>query len=133
MSSALRTVSQIEPTVKFLRAVVADASGTYTVVTPAAMTTFLTANENIESLTGINTIAESASSPVTSLTSVVLARDLGRKVTVVSPAAGNLVRQVWVSAQAVADDTTEGVAGTEFWVRTFAAEGTADAQWVRLG
>jgi hypothetical protein len=136
MSSALRTVSQIEPTVKFLR-----ATGTVVAATNTQMDTFLASPRVVvENRNGINTIAYATSDAPTSgtHTTYTLVRDLGRRVTIVSEATGNAHRQVWIQVQGVNGPTTEGVPGDAeygtFWIRTYIDTNAAVAgAWVRLG
>ena len=136
MSSALRTVSQVEPTVKFLRRLTGSTASTATL---ADMDTFLASASNvaIASTNGINTVVKAAGTPSLTNTTVTLVRDLGRRVTVVHPdvaANGNLVRQVWIHVQPVDNAATEGVSTSlnSFWVRTFSHAGDA-VQWARIG
>lgn len=132
MSSALRHVSQIEPTVRFLRLI----SMGYIFVPDVSMNEFL--SENITSGSGLNTVVISATAPASGDGSAYsLVRDLGRRVTVVSDAAGNLVRQVWIQVQGVSGSGSEGVADSApeygtFWIPSYYADGTA-IQWARLG
>lgn len=137
MSSTLRTVSQIEPTVKFLRRITASSA---TIASLSDMDTFLgdAANVTIQSANGINTTVKAAGTPGTSSTTVTLVRDMGRRVTVVHPDAaanGNLVRQVWIHVQPVDNAATEGVSTSEedFWIRTFSHTGAVNIEWARLG
>jgi len=135
MSSALRTVSQIEPTVKFLRGL-----GVGRTCTPAQMDTFLAAatTRTTQSTNGINTVAlSSEATPIagSANSDTALYRDLGRRVTIASGAAGNAHRQVWIQVQLVSGATTEGVpltGGDTLWIRTFIDDGTATG-FARLG
>jgi hypothetical protein len=136
MSSALRTVSQIEPTVKFLRRL---TSSTATIATLGAMDSFLgnASNTTIASTNGINTVVKATTTPTTTTTTSLLVRDMGRRVTVVHPdtaANGNLVRQVWIHVQPVDNLATEGVSTSRdsFWIRTFSHAGEA-VEFARIG
>lgn len=132
MSSALRHVSQIEPHVRFLRLITEE----YLFVTDASMNEFLSVNTTSGS--GLNTVVISATEPVSEPTSAYsLVRDLGRRVTVVSDAAGNLVKQVWIQVQGVSGSGSEGVEDSApeygtFWISTFNVDGVS-VQWARLG
>lgn len=148
MSSTLRTVSQIEPTIKFLRQLSsADPSENYMFVTDADMNTFIATDAGAVG-SGLNTIVKSLSAPGFSYgTTPTLVRDLGRRVTIVSTAAGNAHRQVWLQVSGVNGVGSEGVAEDLsspydfgcFWIRVFR---DADAggvpvvdniEWARLG
>ncbi len=142
MSSTLTSFSQIETPVKYLRQIpLADSSTNTFYVTDASMSAFLAAETVIGS--GLNSIVESADSPAVTATASgtlgVLVRDSGRKVTIVSPDAGNAVREVWTSVQLVSGSGSEGVPTTyattgAFWIRTFAdATASHNIEWARLG
>lgn len=146
MSSTLRTFSQVEPTVKFLRQLPsADPSGDYLFVTDADMNTFIATDAGAVG-SGLNTIVHSASAPTASYgTTPTLVRDLGRRVTIVSPAAGNAHRQIWIQVSGVNGVGSEGVTGDSgdaefgcFWIRVFRdADGGVlppdNIEWARLG
>jgi hypothetical protein len=149
MSSTLRTFSQIEPTVKFLRQLPsADPSANYTYVTESNMASFITGAgaSNVEG-SGLNTVVKSLSAPTTSsvLETAIpnLVRDLGRRVTIVSTATGNAHRQVWIQVSGVNGVGSEGVAEDTsypydygcFWIRVYrdADGGSQNIEWARLG
>lgn len=141
MSSALRTVSQIETHVKFLRGV-NDQEGSYIYVSNTGMADFLDgADEVIESPSGINTVAKSSGSPTDeqrqSSTSTALVRDLGRRVTVTDPDSC-AHRQVWIQVQAVNGSGSEGVEDASpvygtFWICTYVDDTSVPITWARLG
>lgn len=138
MSSALRRISQLPKSIKFLRSVI---DTTANIVADASMSIFLAdAEVNIESLTGIHTVVESTETPTTSnYSSGPLVRDMGRRVTVKSTADGNPLRQVWIQVQAVNGPDSEGVPDDyrttgSFWVCTWADSGDdVEVKWVRTG
>lgn len=148
MSSTLRTFSQVEPTVKFLRQLPsADPSSNYMFVTDADMNTFIATDAGAIG-SGLNSIVKSASAPTFSYgTTPTLVRDLGRRVTIVSTAAGNAHRQVWIQVSGVNGSGSEGVAEDLtspydygcFWIRVYRdADGGAspvvdNIEWARLG
>ena len=148
MSSTLRTVSQIEPTIKFLRQLPnADPSNNYSFVTDAHMATFI-ATDAAAVGGGLNTIVHSLTAPTISYGATpTLVRDLGRRVTIVGTAAGNAHRQVWiqvsgvngVASEGVADDVTSPYDFGCFWIRTFRDADAGDSpvvdniEWARLG
>jgi hypothetical protein len=143
MSSALRSFSQIEPTIKFLRLVpnAYDPSTNYVYMTDASMDAFVAISTPTGN--GLNTIVVSNSNPATSFSSsgaATLVRDLGRRVTIVSPTEGNAHRQVWIQVQAVQGVISEGVSvpddatyGT-FWIPIYVDDAAGVAvEWARLG
>ncbi len=146
MSSTLRTVSQVEPTIKFLRQLPsADPSDNYMFVTDANMATFIATDADAVG-SGLNTIVHSLSAPTPSYgTTPTLVRDLGRRVTIVSTAAGNAHRQVWIQVQGVVGAGSEGVTGDSgdaefgcFWIRVFrdvdgGVSPPDNIEWARLG
>ena len=135
MSSALRTFSQIEPTVKFLRAI-----NTVPYASNEEMDTFLTTagRRVVDSRNGINTIAYSIVDVTTASTQSAgrLVRDLGRRVTSVSTATGAAHRQIWLQVQDVAGPGSEGVADnanySTYWIRIYTAADSSNG-WARLG
>jgi hypothetical protein len=145
MSSALRTFSQVEPTIKFLRHLPsADPSDNTMYVADADMDIFVAANTATGN--GLNTIVVSAAGAPTRLYSETLGalvRDLGRRVTIVSSAVtGSAHRQVWIQVQRVNGSVSEGVEDdtgapytyNTFWIRTFVDADDGDAiEWARLG
>ncbi len=140
MSSALRSFSQIEPTIKFLRLIpAADPSSNYMYVTDASMDAFVDTGPATGN--GLNTIVASTSEPASQYTTAgaaTLVRDLGRRVTIVSTATGSAHRQVWIQVQAVNGGDTEGIPGDAiygtFWIRTYVDNAAAaNIEWARLG
>ena len=151
MSSTLRTFSQVDPTIKFLRLLPsADPSGQVMYVTDASMNAFIAAAGAKAEGVGLNTIVKSDTQPDYSFAATAaaipnLVRDLGRRVTIVADAPGNAHREVWIQVQGMNGSTTEGVSGDAttdygcFWIRTFrdadSGAGIVDAniEWARLG
>lgn len=141
MSSALRSVSQIESPIKFLYAVNEQGLGGVVYVPNDRMAAVIEAAEEvISSPTGINTIVKSTE-PFFNLdiTYTTLVRDMGRRVTVVHPTTG-AHRQVWIQVQAVNNSGAEGVEDSPpdyntFWVCTFNEKGSniIPMCWVRIG
>lgn len=142
MSSALRTVSQIEPTVKFLRQLPsADPSANLMYVSDADMHAFVAANVSVGN--GLNTIVESAGAPTFLYIAQTtpgwsLVRDLGRRVTIANPSTC-AHRQVWIQVQRVNGSGSEGVGNSSpeygtIWIRVFRdVDDGPNVEWARLG